>query len=116
SAGDPAPPGDAFTCDGNIANGMDIDVRGGGSDLWGTDDHFQYVYTTRCGDFDMQAKVTRLDFQNTWSKAGLVARITLDANSPNIDTYFTPTAGANNIEAGARTSFGGATAGWGGCA
>jgi hypothetical protein len=113
AAGDPAPVGDSFTCDGNIADGMDIDVRGGGSDLWGTDDHFQYAYTTRCGDFDLQVKVTRLDFQNTWSKAGLVARVTLDANSPNIDLYFTPAAGANGIESGARTTFGGGTGSWG---
>src|SRR6185503_8739700 len=38
-------------------------VRGGGADIWGTSDQFQYAYTTASGDSTIIARVTSL--QNT---------------------------------------------------
>lgn len=107
-SGDPSPDGTTTV----LGDGT-FELTAGGSDIWGTDDHGQFAYTTLVDSFDVQVKVTRLDFLNTWSKAGLFARVTADDNSPNIDTYFTPAAGANGIEAGARQTVGGGTGGYG---
>jgi len=100
-----------------------IVITGGGADIWGTSDECRFVYTERCGDFDMKVQVTRLDPTSTWSKAGLDARVLLTANSPHIMSVFTPygptnpqnqgTQGADGIDAGIRTTVGGNTDGWG---
>jgi hypothetical protein len=120
--GDPGQVATVFTCDPNPADGMDIDVTAGGSDVWDTADHGHFVYTPALGDFDMKVKVTKLETVNTWSKAGLDARLSLDAASPHLMTVFTPFGatqdgsgpGADGIDAGARQTPGGATGGWGG--
>jgi hypothetical protein len=116
-AGDPAPPGTAFDC------GEVIQVTAGGTDIWGNADHSHFVYTERYGDFDMIVQVTRLDPLNRWAKAGLDARISLDAGSPHIMSVFTPfgvcppgqaDVGADGIDAGIRTTPNGGTTWWGG--
>jgi len=98
-AGNPAPVGGSFTC-----NGTDFEVSAGGDDIWGDYDSAHFVYTQLTGDFIAQARIDRLDNQNYWSKAGMMARTTLDAHSDQIDTYFTPTTGANNVESGVRSA------------
>jgi hypothetical protein len=110
-SGDPSPEGTTI-----VFGDGSFEMTAGGSDIWGTDDHGRFTYTTLVDSFDVRVKVARLDFQNTWSKGGLMARQTLDDNSPTINTYFTPTLGANGIEAGARTTVSGNTDAWGaGC-
>ncbi len=90
--------GDFFTQDigspplpGSIAfveNGVNI-VAGGG-DLRGTNDQFNYSYQQRRGDFDVKVRVQRLDFADTWSLAGLMARETLTSTSRYAGVFSTP--------------------------
>jgi hypothetical protein len=79
------PPGSAFSC-----NEGDADILAGGADIWGTADQFHYLYTTRTGDFDVKVKVERLDAADTWSKAGIVARASLDGASASVAAYTGP--------------------------
>src|ERR1017187_170311 len=49
-------------------------ITGGGADIWGTSDQFNYAYTTVNGDGSIIAQVTSLqnsDPGTGWSKAGL---------------------------------------------
>lgn len=84
----------------------DLDLTGGGADVWGTSDNCHFTYAPRTGNFDVKTRVARLDQQNNWSKGGLMARETLDANAREVITYPTPPAGANQVEAGARVTTG----------
>ena len=104
-----SPPGTNFS-----AAVGDVDVTAGGADVWGTSDEFHFVYQTKVGDFDVKAKVQRLDRANNWSKAGLMARETLDGNSITIESYTDPVSpGANTFEFGRRVTVGTDTLDWG---
>jgi hypothetical protein len=67
-----------------------FDVVGGGSDIGGTADQFQFAYQLRLGDFDVKARIQSVDQVNTWAKAGLMARETLDPGSRFAATLTTP--------------------------
>jgi len=58
----------------------------GGTDIWGNADQFTYVYKEVSGDFDVAVTVNSLDENhvNDWSKAGIMARQTVDAGSINV--------------------------------
>src|SRR5260221_9652620 len=60
--------------------------------------HFHFVHEAVVGDFDVRVLVRRLDFANDFSKAGLMARESLLANSAMVQTFFTPVSGANHID------------------
>jgi hypothetical protein len=61
-------------------------ISAGGHDIWGEADQFSYVYKEMSGDFDVAVTVHVLDVDhvNDWSKAGIMARQTLDADSINV--------------------------------
>jgi len=101
TAGDPASPGQVYTSFWDT-----FDVTAGGTDIGGTDDHFQFIHQAVLGDFDMRVLVKRLDFANDFSKAGLMARETLSANSAMVQTFFTPVSGANQIDDTVRSDAG----------
>ena len=64
-----------------VAGGFNI--SGAGADIGGTSDQFQFNYESvkRVGDFDMRVRVAGLSLADNWSKAALMGRETLDANS-----------------------------------
>jgi hypothetical protein len=108
--GSPSPPSDLFSCDGDT-----ITVTAGGNDIWVNRDQFNFVGKAVEGDFDVQVRVTRLDFIGNWnSKAGLMMRETLDPKSRQHILNVNPQAGANQYEALFREFEGGFTASWGG--
>jgi len=108
--GSPAPPSDVFTCDGNT-----ITVTAGGNDIWGNRDQFNFTARAVEGDFDVQVRVTRLDYVgNNFSKAGLMMRETLDPRSRQHIVNVNPQTGANQYEALFREFEGGFSASWGG--
>jgi len=108
--GSPAPPSDVFTCDGNT-----ITITAGGNDIWGNRDQFSFVGKAVEGDFDVQVRVTRLDFiGNNSSKAGLTMRETLDPKSRQHLVNVNPQAGANQYEALFREFEGSLSTSWGG--
>jgi hypothetical protein len=85
----------SFSFDGNVYT-----IQADGADIWGTADAFRYAFRQVSGDFQMTVRVTSLDPVNTWSKAGVMVRQSLDPGS------------ANAMIATSGTSGGGATFQW----
>ena len=56
-------------------------IEGAGIDIWGTSDQFQFVYQQISGDVEIVARVRSISNQHEWSKAGVMIRATLAANS-----------------------------------
>ncbi|MDB6125051.1 MAG: hypothetical protein JWQ71_4044 [Pedosphaera sp.] len=52
-----------------------------GNDIWDNADSFHYVYRQMNGNGQIIARITRLDQINSWTKAGVMIRETLDAGS-----------------------------------
>jgi hypothetical protein len=55
-----------------------VTVVGGGSDIWGTADHFNYYYTTKEGSFDAVVRISSLTGTDGWCKAEIMAREAAD--------------------------------------
>lgn len=108
--GFPTLPGSAFSC-----RAGDADVTVGGRDIWDGADQFHYLYKDWAGDFDVKVKVPRLDPADYWSKAGLMARTTLNDNSPAVGLLTTPAGSqyANILQGTLRPAFGAPTVTWG---
>jgi regulation of enolase protein 1 (concanavalin A-like superfamily) len=85
SLGNPAPAGSVTPVPGGA------DVSGGGADIGGTSDQFQIGFQVVSGNFDFRARVQSLDFRDVWTKAGLMARESLAANSRFAAALATPT-------------------------
>jgi regulation of enolase protein 1 (concanavalin A-like superfamily) len=73
--GNPRIPGSML----NISEG--ISITAGGADIWGTKDQFHFVYKKHTGDFDFIARVEALSRADLYSKAGIMARETLESTS-----------------------------------
>ena len=56
-------------------------VSGSGADIWGTNDAFRFAFTTLTGDGSIVARVSGLTNEDSWTKAGVMMRDTLAANS-----------------------------------
>jgi regulation of enolase protein 1 (concanavalin A-like superfamily) len=56
-------------------------IDGAGTDIWGASDQFQFVYQQVSGDVEIVARVRALTQQHAWSKAGVMIRTSLAANS-----------------------------------
>jgi fibronectin type 3 domain-containing protein/regulation of enolase protein 1 (concanavalin A-like superfamily) len=59
-------------------------VVAGGPGVTGTTDGFRYLYTTETGNFDVKVQVASLTVAGNYSTAGIMARSTLDAGSPDV--------------------------------
>ncbi len=75
-----------------------------GADIDGTSDQFRFVYQELPGDFVLIARVTGLQNVSAWSKAGLMIRNTLAANSANVMVALTP---GNGVTFQGRSTAGG---------
>jgi regulation of enolase protein 1 (concanavalin A-like superfamily) len=58
-------------------------VKAAGADIWGSSDHFRYVYQKISGDLDVVARVRSLQYTDAWSKAGVMVRETLASDARN---------------------------------
>jgi regulation of enolase protein 1 (concanavalin A-like superfamily) len=58
-------------------------IKGAGVDIWGTSDQFRYVYQQITGDVDVVARVNSIQNVNSWAKAGVMIRESLNANARN---------------------------------
>ena len=56
-------------------------IDAAGTDIWGTSDQFRFVYQQVSGDVEVIARVRGVTSQHAWSKAGVMIRATLAANS-----------------------------------
>ncbi len=86
-----------------------------GTDIWNNDDQFRFAYKQLSGNGSITAKVESLTRSDAWSKAGVMIRETLDANSKHASVVVTPD---NNCSQQYRNMTGGASASadWSGAA
>ena len=70
-------------------------INGAGSDIWGSSDEFHYVYQSLSGDGSMVAQVQSVENTNSWAKAGVMIRETLDADSRHAMMIVTPGQGTS---------------------
>jgi hypothetical protein len=59
-------------------------IQGSGSDVWGTQDAFQYVYQSLPADGEMVVRVTSVQNTNANAKAGIMLRASLASDSPHV--------------------------------
>ena len=90
------------------ANGTNdsLIVAGAGADIYAEADAFQFAYQPWNGDGEIVARISRLEDINPWSKAGLMFRGSLEANSANVFIFMTP---ENGVGIQSRTNTGGST-------
>ncbi len=65
-------------------------VSGGGADIWGSNDQFNFLNQSWTGDGILTADVTSLQNTNAWAKAGVMFRNSSAASSPFVDVVLTP--------------------------
>jgi YHS domain-containing protein/regulation of enolase protein 1 (concanavalin A-like superfamily) len=85
-------------------------VHASGSDIWNNVDGMHFVHAPVTGDFDVAVRVAGLLRPNEWSKAGLMVREELTADSRNYMIATAPTSGQNLITVQWRLDKGGASA------
>jgi len=78
-------------------NGDVITITANGADIWGAADACRYVYQEVSGDFEISAHFVSLERANEWSKAGLMVRQSIEANSQNAFLNVTPDYGVKMI-------------------
>ena len=64
----------------STANGV-YTVSASGFDIWETQDEFRFVYGAMSGDGEITARVDSIAAADAWTKAGVMIRETLSANS-----------------------------------
>ena len=62
-------------------SGSTFTVHGAGADIWGIGDEFQFAYRTLTGDGTITARVATLEAVDVWTKAGVMVRASLTAQS-----------------------------------
>lgn len=61
--------------------GEEITIVANGADIWAAADACRYVYKEVTGDFEISARIVSMERANEWTKAGLMARQSLEPNS-----------------------------------
>ncbi len=79
-------------------------IKGSGEDIWDTSDGFRYTYATLTGDGQITARVDSLDARDAWTKAGVMIRATLAANSGYAYAFVS---GSSGVDFQWRTTSGG---------
>jgi hypothetical protein len=82
--GNPTPAGSQVV----VANGLNL--SGGGADLGGVSDQFQFSGLQRTGDFDVMVRLDSLTLADPWSEAGIVAREDLTPGARSAGVLATP--------------------------
>ena len=81
-------------------------VAGAGADIQSTADAFHFVYVPASGDCTIIARVASVPNVNSWAKAGVMIRESLDPGAANAFVAVTP---ANGVTWQCRTNTGGTT-------
>ena len=88
-------------------NGGVWTVSGAGADIWDAADAFQFVHQPMTGDGIWTARLTTLTNTDPWTKAGVMMRADLAADSPHAFVFATP--GINGVAFQRRVQRGGET-------
>lgn len=67
-----------------------FEVKGAGTDIWGTADQFQFGFEELTGDGEIIARVVSVENANAWTKAGVMVRESLAGNARNAMLIMTP--------------------------
>ena len=67
-----------------------FEVVAGGKDIWGVSDEFRFVFQKQQGDFDVMVRVESLTAPQLYSRAGLMAREDLSADSRHVFFFVFP--------------------------
>jgi hypothetical protein len=70
-------------------------MTGSGNDIWNNADQFHYAYKTLTGAGSIVARVQSVSNTNTWAKAGVMIRETLDPGSKHAMMVVTPGQGVS---------------------
>lgn len=89
------------------AAGGGYNITAGGTNIVGGSDQFTFNYAQVLGDFDYRVRMAGLSLADAWSRAGLMARETLQANSRHSSVFATPSVSGSFFQW--RTNAGGAT-------
>ena len=84
-------------------------VTGKGTDIWGTADSFRFVYIPLSGNCTLICRVNTMTNPNTWAKAGLMIRSSLNTGAVNALMAVPPTT-TNGVTWQYRSSNNGTTA------
>ena len=71
-----------------------ITVRGSGEDIWDRADGFFFVHQSRSGDVEITVRLDAMENSNTWAKAGLMIRESLQPGARHAFVCLTPEIGA----------------------
>ncbi|MBL9134329.1 MAG: lamin tail domain-containing protein [Verrucomicrobiales bacterium] len=71
-----------------VLGGVDITATGRG--FGGTNDQAHFSFQRRTGDFDLQVRLASMELGTIFAQAGLLARQSLDADSPFAASFATP--------------------------
>jgi glucose/arabinose dehydrogenase/regulation of enolase protein 1 (concanavalin A-like superfamily) len=82
----------AIAGNGSFANNT-FTVSGSGSDIFGTNDSFHYVYQVLTGNVEIRARVTGISNTHAQAKAGVMIRDDLNSNGRNAFMGITPGSG-----------------------
>lgn len=103
--------GDVGAAGSAVEAGGTYTVEASGEDIWNTGDEFHFVYKQVTGDFDAVVRVTSVEETDSWAKAALMIRNTLDADSSYVAGFITPGNGVahqhRNHQAAATSNDGG---------
>jgi regulation of enolase protein 1 (concanavalin A-like superfamily) len=86
-------------------------ISGGGTDINGSGDQFQFVYEPVTGDVNVATRVSSLTGPDGWSNAGVMVRETLTADSPHAYAFVST---GNGLAFRRRLTVGGPTVNTGG--
>jgi hypothetical protein len=65
-------------------------ISGGGADIGGGSDQFQFSYLLYSGDFDVQVRLDSLSLADAWTEAGMLAREDLTPGARSAGVLATP--------------------------
>ena len=68
-------------------------VSGSGADIWGTADHFHFIWQSLASDGSISARVLSQTPTDPWAKAGVMLRASADPSAPYYGVFMTPSHG-----------------------
>ena len=76
-----------------IQDGTDYNVTAGGPAIYGTADAFRFLYKPQTGNFDVKVRLASITTAGAIDQAGLMARASLAASSPQVSVTASPNQG-----------------------
>jgi phosphatidylserine/phosphatidylglycerophosphate/cardiolipin synthase-like enzyme len=71
-------------------SGGSYQLTASGADIWSTRDEFHFVYRSWAGDGEVVARVAAVSHTDPWTKAGVMMRSSLSADSKHASMFVTP--------------------------